>query len=580
MELLKKIMLLVLLMFVLIPLSNVMAERVNVIEGITPSYSGTKLVNEENAWDGDFDTYASYNSKDWSPTYTFKLPEKTTVDAFVLDAYIAYIKPYNTIRLRVRQENGKITDIGSHGYESTSVPRRDSTVHVLKTPIPDVVEVILDIAKSYSDIDYRVYEAQVFATKLTSNPEPEKFVISGLKPTFNPPDTVTLSWKAINSDFFRAYRVYQDGKLLGSTNGNEYSISGLTLGQSYNFRVTPIDTFDVEYGGSPLAYTPPLPQNPKLKTGDLKWSEVNLSWNQIPGAKGIKLYRNGEHIASPSYTAVQYADRTVQPETDYVYYLQFMDQYGRDLKSDEVNVRTPAKPVNTDPPKAPANFKASMAPNMRDIVLTWNKGAEVDLTGYNLYLSMDGEKYTALGKMLKTPGYTYSDAQEEKKYYFRLEAINEAEVVSEPSETFITAPKRSTDSEQEQTPDYLLVTWEETVGAVGYQIYLNGKLVGEVGPDVRSYKITKEMGYKPGQLNNQTSVKAKFADGSTGGGGSSGGGPNVDFGFGGSDIWKNAVTIVKQIGPYALLGLALLLVPYLFRLLRVAVTKFRERTGS
>lgn len=57
------------------------------------------------------------------------------------------------------------------------------------------------------------------------------------------------------------------------------------------------------------------------------------------------------------------------------------------------------------------------------------------------------------------------------------------------------------------------------------------------------------------------------------------GGTQLDFGFSPSDIFVQAAGIVKQLGPYTLLGLALVFVPAIIGLIYIAA-KPRGRTAK
>lgn len=101
--------------------------------------------------------------------------------------------------------------------------------------------------------------------------------------------------------------------------------------------------------------------------------------------------------------------------------------------------------------------------------------------------------------------------------------------------------------------------------------------MAEVGPDVFSFKITKEMGYRP-DLSNVAIVKAKFADGSTGDGQNNSKPPlsGDGLGFKGTDIWINIVLLISSLGTFLLLGLVIKLTPRILRIIRLAVQQRRS----
>ncbi|MNJ68122.1 hypothetical protein D3C77_643420 [compost metagenome] len=92
------------------------------------------------------------------------------------------------------------------------------------------------------------------------------------------------------------------------------------------------------------------------------------------------------------------------------------------------------------------------------------------------------------------------------------------------------------------------------------------------------------MGYRPDLLANVTDVRAKFSDGTIGGGNNTSNPNNPNnpsnpygkgWGFDVSDIWNNVVGIVSSLGLFLLLGICIKLVPRIFKIIRKAVTAKR-----
>jgi hypothetical protein len=92
--------------------------------------------------------------------------------------------------------------------------------------------------------------------------------------------------------------------------------------------------------------TPPTaPTN--LKATSVTTSKVSLSWTASTdnvGVAGYQIFRNGAQIGTSSSTT--YADSTVQPQTNYSYFVKAVDGAGNvSASSNTINVTTPANPT-------------------------------------------------------------------------------------------------------------------------------------------------------------------------------------------------------------------------------------------
>lgn len=471
--------------------------------------------------------------------------------------------------------SGKSLYAGTSGYNTN--PNNVFASKVLKTldaPIKNVVKIVLYNKTSFSVV---LNEFEVYGSTNLERPMSVKVTPGIRKATvdFIAPSGAT------------GYYLYLNGLKTDYLEGTSYEINNLLPDVPYTVQLS------ADYKGNESPLTDAIKVVPlddlviPVLAAVPDWNKITLSWNKPDNITKYFVYVNGSKRET---TTMPYVISNLFPETDYEIRIEYTDKYGRILQSDLLKVKTKSKPDDIEPPDKPTGLKAAMSQDYLSILVSWAANKEEDFAGYNLYLSDNGSDFKKINTSKNTT-YTLTKIDEEHKYTFKLEAFDESGNVSDPAETTITTPKKSTDSEQENTNEYILVTWTETPGAVGYLIYLNGKQVGNVGPNVFEYKITKEMGYRPGQLINETSVKAVFADGSTGGsnnGGGNGGGSeggnggsgHIDFGFDVSEIWKNAVSITKQIGPFILLGIAIFFVPYLINLIYVATLKYKARRGN
>ncbi|CAM4522440.1 hypothetical protein PbDSM24746_62640 [Paenibacillus macerans] len=264
-----------------------------------------------------------------------------------------------------------------------------------------------------------------------------------------------------------------------------------------------------------------------LQLSNVSNTSFRASWTPVP-AKNLKHYLVTINGSSQTTSNTTVLFEKLDRNKSYTVTVRAVDIF--DKAYDEIQGTYEFPPPT--PPARPGGLKAEVSSDRTSIDLRWAKSTDGDFAGYDLYVTdvTAGIKERKLNSaLMQGTTYTFRNAQAEHTYRFKLVAVNVYDQTSEPAEATITVTKKVTDSDQEETNEYLLVTWTETEGAVGYKIYLNSRLIAEVGPEVREFKITKAMGYIPGALVNKAEVKAIFADGSEGGsnpgnGGGSGGG--------------------------------------------------------
>ncbi|MMZ56016.1 Exoglucanase B precursor [compost metagenome] len=503
--------------------------------------------NPNGATDGDETTYTTIQFRG---TAILTFPVAVDINAL-------YANGSDKFKINFYDTSGKAIKYLTMGYSSD--PEQKITSGTLKEV---TVKNVTKITIYNDDGNYNILkEFQVYGDWILERPVGLNFV-PGIR-------SVQIDFTAVNG--VEGYYLYVNGVKHARLDTNSYTLENLVPDIPVNLQLTAIHKGGIE---SPL--TDPIRKvplgdvvKPELKAVG-NWNVVDLSWKAIEGARNWTVLRDGREIYSRAEAYQGYSDKSVKPETEYIYQLRYTDKYGRVVDSDSVKVKVPVKPDDVEPPEKPLGLTARMSADYLSIQLSWKPSPEPDLAGYNLYVSDNGGEKKKLNKaLMKQTSYALTGIMPEHKYEFLLEAVDETGNVSEPAAASITVPRKTTDSNQEENPDYILVTWTKTEGAVGYLIYLNGRQVGEVGPNVFEFKITRAMGYNPDALSNVTLVRAKFADGSIGDGnnGSKPGLPGGGWGIGGSDIWKNIVLLVGSLAGFLILGIVIKLVPRVVRLI-------------
>jgi chitodextrinase len=202
---------------------------------------------------------------------------------------------------------------------------------------------------------------------------------------------VNLAWSASSDNVgVTGYEIYRDGSLLTTKTTRTYSDTAVTPGQTYSYQVRAVDAAGNRSPNSNTATaTPPIPdtQAPS-KPGNLTADatgpfNVNLSWGASTdnvGVSGYEIYRNGSLLTTQSGTT--HSDTTVQPGQTYSYEVRAIDAAGN--RSSASNTAT-AKPVDTQPPAAPANLAAN-ASTSSQVNLSWNSSSDdVGVAGYEVF---------------------------------------------------------------------------------------------------------------------------------------------------------------------------------------------------
>lgn len=379
-----------------------------------------------------------------------------------------------------------------------------------------------------------------------------------------------------------SYALYVDGTKHSTINTTSYELTGLEANKSYKIQLTAIHASGMESKLSAAVQGTPIDEliNPKL-TFDSKWHQIEFTWtNPYNSSTNQTLYINGQEVGRSSSP---YLYELVVPGKEYTAYVTMIDRYNRTITSNTVTVLVPEKPADTTPPGKPIKFEANESTDRTSINLRWQDNTEPDLSGYNVSIEIDGV-YQNINKTLITGTSTqYKPVKIGETYKFKLTAVDTSNNVSDPAFASVKVTELpKTDSVQQETSEYILITWTETKDATGYRIYFNGKLVGSVGPDVFEFKITKAMGYIPGALTNKSEVRPIFADGTEGGSNNSGGNDGIisgalDF-IGVGEMLDTSVEFLKIYSKWIIIVLAVIFSPVLYGLIIYLINYSRRKS--
>ena len=242
---------------------------------------------------------------------------------------------------------------------------------------------------------------------------------------------VKLTWSAV--DGVTGYEIYRTTtgsasyKKIGTvTNGKtSYSDTKVTAGTSYTYKVRAYKTVNGSqvYGdySNEAAATPAL-EAPQTTLKNTSYNSVMITWNQISGAHGYKVYRSTKKDSGykavktiNDKTTVTYTDKKLSPGTQYYYKVCAFRTVG------SKNVEGQYSEVQAIKAAPEAVTLKSEAAGATAIKLTWNK---VDMPstggGYAVYQVVNGADQLLKRCSTKSTSYTVTGLTAGQKYTFKV----------------------------------------------------------------------------------------------------------------------------------------------------------------
>ncbi|RGL29692.1 hypothetical protein DXC69_24880, partial [Paenibacillus polymyxa] len=190
------------------------------------------------------------------------------------------------------------------------------------------------------------------------NLDADKFVIKNLKATPNDKN-LRFSWDAIDSEFFKSYKLYLNNVFVGDVKNNFYVVNGVKEGESYTLKVFPVDTKDKEFAGADITYKVPLPDKtpPEVPvlSGSGKDGNALLTWGKSPDEDigGFIVYLNGTRLVTLG-NVQSYQFGMKEFEKKYVFSVSAYDLNGNESKkSNEVTLKKDRPVTETDQEAGP-----------------------------------------------------------------------------------------------------------------------------------------------------------------------------------------------------------------------------------
>jgi len=210
-----------------------------------------------------------------------------------------------------------------------------------------------------------------------------------------------------------------------TTTGNSFTHTGLTIGQTYYYKVHSYKTVNgkkyySEYT-SIKSLTLPIPKPSNIKLTNIGVI-LNLSWVEVNNVSGYEIYRstskNGTYKMVSTTSITYYNDQALTNGKTYYYKIRAYKKVGgSNAYSDFSNIVEKKATLSK-----PTSFKAKRK-NSNSIKLTWEK--VTGATGYRIYRSTSKKgKYKIITTVSsKKTSYINKSLKKGTTYYYKIRAI-------------------------------------------------------------------------------------------------------------------------------------------------------------
>ncbi|WP_348799723.1 fibronectin type III domain-containing protein [Flavobacterium adhaerens] len=223
------------------------------------------------------------------------------------------------------------------------------------------------------------------------------------------PASINFSWTAVTGA--TGYKIFKDGVPISSVSTTTGSLTGLTIGTSYNIQVLAYNTS----GDGALSVIVPMSTMLAGPTGltltSATASSLNFSWNTVTGATGYKIFKNGD--AAVTTTGTSWSFSGLSASTTYTIRVLAYNSAGDGL-STSVGMSTS---VSSSSLPAPTNLILT-SNTTSSINFSWT--AVAGATGYKIFKNGDAAVTTT------GTSWTFSGLSASTIYSIRVVAYNSA----------------------------------------------------------------------------------------------------------------------------------------------------------
>jgi hypothetical protein len=288
-------------------------------------------------------------------------------------------------------------------------------------------------------------------------------------------DTITLTWtKVVNATGYVVYVNGVENSVINDGNTISTDISGLNLGESYDFSLV-AKNGELSSAPSAIVKATPIPGSvSNLKVSDVNFNRLSLSWDSVEGADHYDVYQGtsstavNTKVGSVSETSFS----TTNPlnfNTTYYYKVIPVTVNGiSGVVSPVINGKTAIK--------NPVDFSV-VSPTATSADLSWS--AVEGAAGYEISYSKGSSTTYTILRSVTTLTTNHTGLSVNTVFNYRVRAYRMAgatKVFSGYSEvkSIATPPSAPVIKAVSKSIDTITLTWTKVVNATGYVVYVNG----------------------------------------------------------------------------------------------------------
>jgi len=340
----------------------------------------------------------------------------------------------------------------------------------------------LTAGKSYKyrvrAVEDRVILSDVYSSwssAVTAKPVPEQ--VTSLKASSRTHNSVKLTWKKVSgaSGYEVQIKNGSSWKSYKKTTSNSLTVSKLTLGKTYQFRVRAYRTVSKKavYGAvsSVLKTGPYLKAPSTFVLKGVTTSTLKLAWSSVTGAKGYEVYNTVTKKWTNVKTNKTLTVKNLKPGTKYGFIVRaYSGSYDGTKTATRNYITTPAKV---------SDVKVTSVTD-KTITFSWSKATGA--TGYQPAIyDYATKKWTNIAATTKT-SVTVNKLSGAKKYAVRVRAYVKNSNVKDISataygswsskvDTYTAPAKTSSVKLYNVTTSALSIVWSASSGATSYEYY-------------------------------------------------------------------------------------------------------------
>ena len=294
---------------------------------------------------------------------------------------------------------------------------------------------------------------------------------------------IAVSWQNVSGE--DGYKVFRDGSQIGTTSTDQTSYQDNVVG-THSYKIIAYNSCgESPYSPSDNGTGLTIPTSPgSCSASDNNCNYITISWQNVSGEDGYKVFRDGSQIGTTSTDQTSYQDNVTGTHSYKVKSYNVCGESGYSPSDNGTGLTTPS---------APATCTASDN-NCNYIAVSWQNVTGED--GYKVYRDNSQIGTTGADQILYQDNIIGTHSYKVKAYHNTCGESGYSPSDNGTGLAIPSAPGSCTASDN--NCNYVTISWQNVSGEDGYQIYRDNSQIGIAGIDQTSYQdnITGTHSYK------------------------------------------------------------------------------------